>query len=234
MLCLGELGINTYNMVNESLLVSIFGLLVQTPVEKRDLSQPPLKTYVLDSYDVVDYGEISTLSCRCSRTPTEIVSSEDLTRAYPVLGFYACPVCHQEPREAKSPSDYITIWLRQNQRRIDEKEHLYLPQAFERLVDRDGTIMRPRRFIFAKFYNFPLNTEDKILTTCGDKKCVNPYHMMRSLSPATKITPQMKEDVYSWIRKKISNKSIQELLKAKYQKNISLRTITNLKKSALV
>jgi len=44
----------------------------------------------------------------------------------------------------------------------------------------------------------------------------------------------MKEDVYSWIRKKISNRSIQELLREKYQKSISLRTITNLKKSELV
>ena len=188
----------------------------------------------MDSYEVKDYGDISTLTCRCERTPTEIVSSEDLLRAYPVLGFYACPLCHQETREATSPSDYITIWLRQNQRRVSKEEHLYLPKAFERLVDRDGTIMRPRRFIFSKFYNFTLSTEDKILTTCGNKKCVNPYHMMRSLSPATKITPQMKEDVYSWIRKKISNRSIQELLREKYQKSISLRTITNLKKSELV
>ena len=222
------------NMSKNPTLISVFGLLVQTPFEKADTTNSPSRIYQLDAYDIEEYGATSRLKCRCGRTPHEEVFSADLERAHRVTGFYGCPICQDETRQAKSPSDRIAIWFNQNKKHLNSKDHLYLPHLFQRLVDKDGTIMRPRRFIYSKFYNISLCREDKVLPTCNDKKCVNPYHMMQTRSPATKITPHMREDIYTWAHKNISNRSIQELLKAKYQKSVSLRTITNLKKSALV
>jgi hypothetical protein len=57
--------------------------------------------------------------------------------------------------------------------------------------------------------------------------------MMVAASPATKVTPEMREDVRTWISRKIKNKTIQQLLKTKYNRDLSLRTITNIKKSVL-
>jgi hypothetical protein len=57
--------------------------------------------------------------------------------------------------------------------------------------------------------------------------------MMLTASPATKVTPEMREDVKTWVARKVRNKTIQELLKTKYNRSLSLRTITNIKKSVL-
>ena len=214
-------------------LVSVFGLVVQSPVTTRDLPETPDQTYNLDAFKAERFGAVTRLTCSCGRSEPELVDTMDLLRAHRVCGRYACQRCLQEDREAKSPSDQVSAWLAQNRPGLNPHEHLFLPKQFQRLVDKDGTIMRPRRFVFSKFYDIELATRDKVLPTCGCENCVNPYHMMRTLSPATKITPQMKEDVKLWLNKKISHKMIQLLLETKYSCSISLRTITNLKKSVL-
>lgn len=213
-------------------LVSVLGLLVQTPVD------PPKgmvsKSYTLDSFRVEEYGSVASLTCKCGRHEAIHVAASDLERAHPVLGVYACPICLEELRAARSPSDKVGVWFKQNRLALTPDQHIYLPCSFARLVDStDKTIMRPRRFVYAKFYNVTLSDADKILTTCGETECVNPYHMMLAASPATKVTPEMREDVKTWVARKIRNKTIQELLKTKYNKNLSLRTITNIKKSVL-
>ena len=233
MLVLGDYQSSKNKIVLNPTLVSVFGLTVQTSVTEETFLGPPV-TYELDSYEVKDYGVVSELTCSCSRTTPQIVASEDLLRAHRVTGFYACPTCQEEDKNAHSSSDHIAVWIAQNRTRINETEHLYLPSVFKRLVDKEGTIMRPRRFIYSKFHGVKLSTKDKILNTCSDTQCINPYHMMHSLSPATKVTPQMKEDIHAWVHKKISNRLIQSLLTTKYHKQISLRTITNLKRSVLV
>jgi hypothetical protein len=58
--------------------------------------------------------------------------------------------------------------------------------------------------------------------------------MMLAASPATKVTPEMKEDVQLWLSKNIKCSLIRQMLEVKYKRSLSLRTITNLKKSLLV
>ena len=213
-------------------LVSVLGLLVQTPVDTPNGLVS--KLYTLDSFRVEEYGDVSSLTCKCGRHKAIYVATSDLQRAHPVLGLYACPICLEELRAARSPSDKVAVWFRQNRLALNPNQHIYLPCSFARLVDStDKTIMRPRRFVYAKFYNVTLSDADKILTTCGETECVNPYHMMLAASPATIVTPEMREDVKTWVARKIRNKTIQELLRTKYNKDLSLRTITNIKKSVL-
>jgi hypothetical protein len=226
--------VNPDHIVTNPVLVSVFGLVVQTPLTAQKPDGDPENTYKLDAYTVEDFGSYARLTCSCGRSDPEWVATEDLARSHRVSGRFACPTCIQEDRDARSPSDQVSAWLAQNRIRVNAQDHLFLPKQFQRLVDRDGTIMRPRRFVFSKFYDIELATRDKVLPTCGCEDCVNPYHMMRTLSPATKVTPQMKEDVRLWLTKKFSNKTIQLLLEAKYNCQLSLRTITNLKKSVLV
>lgn len=215
------------------MLVSVFGLVVQTPVTDQELEETPDRTYDLDAFKADQFGAWTRLTCKCGRSKPEIVATADLERAHRVCGRYACQRCLQEDRDAKSASDQVSAWLAQNRPALNPHEHLFLPKQFQRLVDKDGTIMRPRRFVYSKFYDVELATRDKVMPTCGCDDCVNPYHMMRTLSPATKITPQMKEDVKLWLSKRMSHKMIQLLLETKYSCTISLRTITNLKKSVL-
>ena len=219
--------------MSDPTLLSVFGLVVQTPISDQKTQGLPLKTYKLDSYRVEDFGFLSRLTCSCQRSSPTLVVTRDLTRSHPVAGRFACLVCLKEDREAKSASERVAAWLAQNKPSLNQEEHLLLPKQFQRLVDTDGIIMRPRRFVYSKFYGVQLQTKDKVLPTCECEVCVNPYHMMRKLSPASKVTPQMKNDVFLWLNKKMSNKSIQLLLETKYCRTISLRTITNLKKSVL-
>jgi hypothetical protein len=216
----------------DPVLISVFGLLVQTP------AKPPTRSisrvYTLDSFEVDEYDDISVLTCKCARHEPILIATDDLSRAHRVAGLFACPVCLEELKGARSPSDKVAVWFKQNRHTLTADQHVYLPCSFARLVDAtDKTIMRPRRFVFAKFHNVMLSEQDKIMTTCGDTECVNPYHMMVAASPATKVTPEMREDVKTWISSKVKNKTIQQLLKTKYNRDLSLRTITNIKKSVL-
>ncbi len=233
MLSSGELRVTLYAAMVDPVLISVFGLLVQTP------ALPPTKSisrvYTLDSFEVDEYQDTSVLTCKCARHEPILIATQDLERAHRVAGLYACPICLEELRGARSPSDKVAVWFKQNRHTLTPDQHVYLPCSFARLVDAtDKTIMRPRRFVFSKYHDVMLSERDKILTTCGDTECVNPYHMMLAASPATKVTPEMREDVKTWISKRIKNKTIQQMLKTKYNRDLSLRTITNIKKSVLV
>ena len=213
-------------------LVTVFGLLEPTPVEAPD----PLvqKIYTLDSFAVSVHGEVASLSCRCARTEPYLLAAADLERIHPASGLYACSVCLEEIRSARTPSDRIAVWFAQNRSSIVKDQHLYLPKSFQRLVDtEEGVIMRPRRFVYAKFFDLALKQCDKVLNTCGDPHCVNPYHMMLASSPATKMTPDMRKDVHTWLTRNVAPRVIQQMLEIKYSRSFSLRTITNLKKSLL-
>jgi hypothetical protein len=213
-------------------LVSILGLLVQTAVEPA--KGPVSRVYTLDSFRVEERGDASTLTCKCGRHEEILIATQDLERAHPVAGLYACPICLEELRAARSASDKVAVWFKQNRLALTPDQHVYLPCSFARLVDAtDKTIMRPRRFVYTKFHNVVLSEKDKIMTTCGDAECVNPHHMMVAASPATKVTPEMREDVKTWISKNLKTRVIKQLLHAKYNKDLSIRTITNIKKSVL-
>lgn len=232
MLWSGGLETHRRHAVIDPTLVSILGLLVQTPVEAPNT--PVSRVYTLDSFRVEEHGAASKLICKCGRYHALLVATADLEKAHPVAGLYACPICLEELRQARSPSDKIAVWFRQNRYALTPDQHVYLPCTFARLVDAtDKTIMRPRRFVFAKFNNVTLSEKDKILTTCGDPDCVNPHHMLRAASPATKVTPAMLADVKTWISKRATNQMIQKLLIEKYNRKFSMRTITNIKRSAL-
>ncbi len=214
-------------------LIAVFGLLNQTPITPP--TGPVSNQYSLDSLQVEERGDAATLVCKCGRSEPFHVAVADLQRAHRVQGLYACPLCLDELRQARSPSDKVAVWFRQNRSCLTPDQHIYLPCSFARLIDAtEKTVMRPRRFVFAKFNNLTLSDKDKILTTCGDAECVNPHHMMLAASPATKVTPAIREDVKTWIAKHVPRQRIQELVETKYNRKLSLRTITNIKNSAPV
>lgn len=57
--------------------------------------------------------------------------------------------------------------------------------------------------------------------------------MMSSKSTATKVTPQMLEDIKKWIHQNINTKVIQQELKDKYHRKLSTRTIQMIRKEQL-
>lgn len=211
-------------------LISIFGLLDSCRPKPPEGSVS--SSYSLDSFLVDETPTVATLRCKCGRSAPLYVAVEDLRRAHRVQGLYACSLCLSELREARSPSDKVAVWFRQNRPSLTHEAHIYLPTSFARLMDAtEKTVMRPRRFVYAKFNNVSLSDKDKILTTCGDVECVNPLHMMLAASPAAKVTPAMREDVKTWIAKHIPRSQIQDMIESKYNRRVSLRTITNIKNS---
>jgi hypothetical protein len=202
-------------------LVAVFGLLEPRPVPEVQ----PLcgKIYNLDSFTVRVYGEAAQLTCKCGRYDSFYLHVLDLERSHPSIGLYACPICLNELRNARSHSDRVAVWLTQNRSTITKDQHLYLPKC--------KVIMRPMRFVYTSFFKIQLSTKDKVLRTCSDSNCVNPYHLMVTASTATKLTPDMKQDVLLWLTKEIKPQTIQQLLEAKYNRSLSARTITNLRKS---
>lgn len=213
-------------------LVSVFGLL--EPLPAKASNSVVQKIYTLDSFTVTVHEGVAALTCRCGRSDPYWLALADMERIHPASGLYACEICLNELRNARTPSDRVAVWFNQNRPFITKDQHLYLPKAFQRLVDKkESVIMRPRRFVYSKFFGSTLTQKDKILQTCGDPSCVNPLHMMICASAATKLTPDMKEDVKSWLLHNTSPQIIRQLLEIKYNRSLSLRTITNLRKSML-
>lgn len=217
-------------MTSKTDLVAIFGLL--EPKILKEFNEKPVKTYALGQFKVEEGLEAARFICNCGRSKPYILAVEDLGKIYPASGSFSCSVCAEENKLATSPSDKIAAWLSQNRIYITTEQHLHLPKEFQRLFDKENSkTMRPRRFIYTKFYGVTLGKQQKILCTCGDESCFNPYHMMVAASAATKVTPDMKKDVQLWFSKNVSPRVVQQMLKIKYNHSLSLKTITNLKKS---
>ena len=213
--------------------VSVFGLLVRTPPDPPE--GPVLKEYTLDSFRVVEQAKTVTLHCKCGRSESLLLSLADVSRIHPVHGFYACPKCLYELQAAHTVAQKVSVWLRQNNSAITAREHLRLPNNLTRFMDPESRLAtRPRRFIYSSYFDVDLSSKENIVSTCSDPHCVNPLHCQIASSPATKVTTQMIEDVAKWIQKGISNKTLQELIEIKYGISLSMRSINNIKRSALL
>lgn len=197
------------------------------------LSEPPdgLPDEVreLGNFELAVYGLTGVLHCQCGRQEPIALRLRDVAHAAPIRGLMACPACVRESRMNAGRSKLIQAWFKRRKLAIKPDQHLYLPESLQRLVDEEE-IMRPRRYVYKVFFDYPLSPKDKVLCSCGDKSCLNPYHMMIGKSPARKMTPEMREAVQKWLTMGKTTKTIVELLKIRFQKSFSIRTIQLIKK----
>jgi len=217
-----------------SVLLLMFGLLDAEQVSIPD--DPPDSTEQLDYLSIEHHGETVVAACQCRRTPPVALLAKDFERRCQLASSFACPVCTAELKNAasSSASDRFQAWMLQHKYVIDPGEHLYASVLPKRLVDStDGTLMRPRRFIYARFFGVDLETKDKVLMKCGDANCLNPYHMHLATSPAKKVSFDMHLDVLRWAKRKMTNRAIQELIEMRHGQSISVRTISALRNKPL-
>jgi hypothetical protein len=211
-------------------LIALFGLL--EPKILTEFNDEELEVTHLGSFYVRSGHHAVELTCNCGRSKPYVLDKHDFTKIHPASGSFACEICVDENKNATSTSDKISVWFNQNKKNISKESHLHFPGLNQRLLDKeDKKIMRPRRFVYTKFFDVTLGKHQKILCACGDESCINPYHMMVAASAAAKVTPDMKKDVQLWFSKNVSPRVVQEMLKIKYNHSVSLKTITNLKKS---
>ena len=193
---------------------------------------PPESSYRRGNFNVQVWGEVAVLSCLCGRSEPIPVTLKDLKKASPLHGLEACKICVDEINACKSRTEHVQAWVNRNRYAIDNGSHIFFPENLSRLV-LEGHISRPRRSIYQMFYGKDLQKKDKIICTCDEPNCLNPYHMMSSKSTATKVTPQMLEDIKKWIHQNINTKAIQQELKDKYHRKLSTRTIQMIRKEQL-
>lgn len=226
--------ITSHHFMTRQALVSVFGLLDPQGLGPK-IDAPVLSQYTLDSFYVTEHTDRIVCTCKCLRSEPVEINKTDLDKIYRINGTYACNICLREWRTARTTAEKLIVWLRQNKFEIQKDKHLYLSNQIFRLYDPDKKQMdRPRRFVYKTYYGAELTSEDNILTKCGNPLCVNPLHLMAAASPATKITPEIIQDVSHWAQKKTPNKTIQELIELKYKKSISLRSLINIKNSLRV
>lgn len=218
-----------YSVCNSALLL-MFGLLDAESVPIPE--GPPDCVEQLDYLRIAHHGDRVVATCQCRRSAPVALLRTDFERRCKLATAFACPVCTAELKQgsAASASDRFQYWLMQHRFVIDPAEHLYASVLPKRLVDvADGALMRPRRFIYAKFHAVDLTTKDKVLMKCGDANCLNPHHMHLAASPAKKVSSEMHTDILKWAKRNMTNKAIQELLEMRHGKNISVRTISKLR-----
>ena len=214
-------------MSTSLLLTHYLGILDPTPIRLPE--GVPSDRRELGNFEVSVYEASAVLNCACGRHEPIPVALLDLERASPIQGLLACPVCVRDSKGARSRTQMVEAWVRRRRNAIRQTEHLYLPESLQRFVS-EGQLMRPRRYVYQVFFNIKLKSEDHVLSTCGDQFCLNPYHMMLGRSPARKVSPQMKSDITQWINNNASTQTILELLKTKYGKSLSARTVQLIKK----
>jgi hypothetical protein len=186
----------------------------------------------LDYLRIDHHGGVVVATCQCRRTPPLALLRKDFDRRCKLASHYACPVCVAELKGSltASSADRFNFWLSQHRYVIDPVEHLYASVLPSRMTDQlDGTQMRPRRFIYSRFYGVELSSKDNVMMTCGDANCLNPHHMHVTTSPAQRVTLQMHKDIAEWAKRKLTNRTIQELLEIRHGQSVSIRTISSLK-----
>jgi hypothetical protein len=214
-------------MGSTNVLTLCLGILDPIPVEIP--ADPPKTVYRRGNFEVREWDTCSELRCLCGRSSAIPVHLNDLKKASALHGLEACDICVQEFKNSKSRSQLVEAWIRRNRFGLDNSAHLYLPENLKRFVS-EGQVMRPKRCVYQAYHGVDLQSEDHVLSTCGDPACLNPLHMMLGKSPAKKITPQMEKDITAWLEKNIKTKAIVELVSHKYKKRISLRTIQLIQK----
>lgn len=214
-------------MSTSLLLTAYLGILEPTTVEPPEGS--PEGRRELGNFELAVFGQRGVLDCACGRHEPIPVALEDLEKASPVQGLLACPLCVHESRSARSRTQMVEAWIRRRRKAINKIQHLYLPESLERFAEK-GQLLRPRRYVYQVFFNVKLKSDDHVLSTCDDQFCLNPYHMMLGKSPARKVSPQMKLDIQQWSNNNASTQTILGLLKIKYGKSFSARTVQLIKK----
>lgn len=216
---------------SENALFTVFGLLEPTPPKKP--RGEPLKTFKLDSLHVSEYRQVLSCRCACSRSEPILLAPQDFKKITRLNQLYACPLCIQEFKDAKTTKEKLEVWLRQNKPEIESKRHLYLPKHTKILFDTSsGTTIRTKRAVYQAFFEAPLAPDHFVLSKCNDEFCINPYHLMVARSPAGKITPEMKHDVILWSSTLgWSVLQIQNQIKLKYGRSVSKRSISSIRRS---
>ena len=217
-----------------SVLLLMFGLLDADPVALPD--DPPERSERLDYLRIDHHGDRVVASCQCRRTAPVALLRSDFDRRCKLASSFACPLCTAELKAGSraSSSDPFEAWFNQNKYVLDPNEHLYASALPQRMVDAtDGTLMRPRRFIYSRFYGVDLATKDKVLMKCGDANCLNPHHMHIAGSPAKKTNLEIHQAMLKWSKRKMTNQTIQELLEMKFNQSFSGRTISKLRNEPL-
>jgi hypothetical protein len=208
----------------------MFGLLDAEPIPIPNGT--PDRIEQLDYLRIAHHGDSVVATCQCRRHPSVALHRDDYDRRCKLAASFACPICTNELKQGSgvSASDRFQYWLAQHRYVIDPTEHLYASVLPKRLVDvADGTLMRPRRFIYAKFHAVDLTSKDKVLMKCGDANCLNPHHMHLAASPAKKVSSEMHTDILKWAKRNMTNKAIQELLEMRHGTSISVRTISKIR-----
>jgi|31_taG_2_1085359.scaffolds.fasta_scaffold01943_7 hypothetical protein len=215
----------------QNALFTVFGLLEPTPPKSpRGEVQ---KTFKLDSLRVSEYRNVLACECACGRSEAILLAPQDYKKITRLNQLYACPLCIQEFKDAKTTKEKLEVWLTQNKREIEAQQHLYLPKHTKILFDtRSGTTIRTKRAVYQAFFEKPLAADHFVLSKCNDEFCINPYHLMLSRSPAGKITPEMKSDVVLWSSTLgWSTLKIQHQIQQKYGRSVSKRSISSIKRS---
>lgn len=215
-------------------LSSVFGLLdtetsTDVPTSTLDFSNAAR----LDLFKYVRTNNYIALKCSCNRQNEPYFIKQSLfDRIFPTQGQFACEICLNDKRNAKTIKDQIQLALIQNDELIQKGHHLLLDFPNDKIYDPvKQQMVRVRRIVYELYYNIKLESNKHVLTVCDNKNCLCPSHLLAALSPAVKVTPDMQSDIHAWSAKKLPNQTIKELIQQKYQKSVSLRTIINIKKS---
>ena len=143
-------------------LIALFGLL--EPKILTEFNDEELETTDLGSFYVRSGHHAVELTCNCGRSKPYVLDKHDFTKIHPASGSFACEICVDENKNATSTSDKISVWFNQNKKNISKESHLHFPGLNQRLLDKeDRKIMRPRRFVYTKFFDVTKQGNDYIL-----------------------------------------------------------------------
>ncbi len=136
------------------------------------------------------YENIAEVRCFCGRTKPIRLGTQDLTKLVLLGQHKACQVCDEEAQKASTQTERLLAGLNRIRLKLDIGEHMYLDKELVRCRISGGKDQRPRRMVFSQYFGLELNCSDKIIQSCDDANCYNPYHMRIVKSTAKKLTPE--------------------------------------------
>ncbi len=177
------------------------------------------------------YGSIAEVRCFCGRTKPIRLSTQDLTKLVLLGQYKACQVCDEEAQKATTQTERLLAGLNRIRLKLDVGEHLYLDKELVRCRISGGKDHRPRRMIFSQYFGTKLNSNDKIIQSCDDANCYNPYHMRVVKSTAKKLTPEAESLIRYLVREGKPTKVIVDVVELKTKVKVTPRYVQVLRKS---
>lgn len=196
--------------------------LLDPPCPERP-EDTPLTTEQIGHWDVSSFSDAVLWTCRCGRSASFLMRTQDLPRVELPQDLAACEVCRKEFQAARTRWQRLDAWLDRSRNTLSDKE-CALRDDFTK------SNPRLRRRVYEHFWKKTVPSGYCVRPKCSNKLCINPYHLCLVKNPASKLTPAGKDFLLQLLALNTPTDTVRQMLQEKHSTELSARSIQRIRR----